>query len=293
MCVAAVALLGAASAADVKLELSGRGFPLVEVALNGQGPFTMVLDTAAGITTVSTPLIERLDLLNVGRMPQPVQLAGGPQTVDLYTLGFVTLGGEKAPAPITVVLDAPLNYIPRAQGILGMNVLSRFALDIDQPNGRMIVHPPGATPDQGADWSIVPIAPRWDSFLVIDLTIAGQPAKAVIDTGANETILNAKLRDALGIVEGGPGVSPGTIALASTPSLKVRIGPIKAGETTWPDLGVQAADLPLFKALGLDETPALVLGNDALKQVRLFVDYAGDRVYLTKPPAAPLLGEVP
>ena len=293
MCAAAALLVTTALAADIPIKLSSRGFPLVEVALNGQGPFTMVLDTAAGITTVSTPLLERLDLLNIGRMPQPVQLAGGPQTVDLYTLGFVTLAGEKAPAPITVVLDAPLNYIHRAQGILGMNVLSRFALDIDQPNARMIVHALGVIPDQGADWSVLKIEPRWDSFLVVDLTIAGQPARAVIDTGANETILNAKLRDALGIVEGGPGVTPGTIALASTPSLKVRIGPIKAGETTWPDLGVQAADLPLFKALGLDDTPALVLGNDALKQVRLFIDYAGDRVFITKPPAAPLVGEVP
>ena len=122
--------VASAHASDIPLKLTDRGFPIVEIAINGAGPFPMVLDTAAGITTVTTPVKDELGLRNIGRMPQPVQLAGGPQAVDLYLMGQVTLGGQSAPAPITIVLDAPMKYVREARGILGMNVLSRFSLDI-------------------------------------------------------------------------------------------------------------------------------------------------------------------
>lgn len=283
--------LGQARAADLPLEVTERGFPLVKVAINGQGPFTMVLDTAAGLTTVTTPLKDELGLLMVGRMPQPLQLAGGAETVDIYTLGFVTLAGEPAPAPITVILDAPHKYVRQARGILGMNVLSRFAIEIDQPGRRMIVHETGALPAAGHAWSVVKTDKRADYFLIVDAEIAGVKAKALIDTGANQTILNPQLAEALGIVEGAPGVTPGKLALTSGTSLKADIDNLEIGESRWDALTIQAADLPLFGALGLDEGPAFVLGNDALKQVRLFIDYAGGQVYLTPPPSAAVVGE--
>jgi predicted aspartyl protease len=279
-----------AGAADIPLKLTDRGFPIVEVAINGAGPYPMVLDTAAGITTVSTRVKDELGLLNVGRMPQPVQLAGGAQAVDLYTMGYVTLGGEVAPAPITIILDAPLKYVREARGILGMNVLSRFALEIDQPGKRLILHAPGAMPSSGSDWSMLPTAKRWDHFLVVDASIGGVPVKALVDTGANQTILNGKLRDALGIAEGQAGVKAGNLALTDAKTLKTKVGPIVLDRTIWETLEIQAGDLPLFKALGLSEAPAMILGNDALKQVRLFVDYAGDRIYLTRPVTPALIG---
>ena len=40
--------------AEGKVITASRGFPIVEVALNGEGPFPMVLDTGAGLTTVTT-----------------------------------------------------------------------------------------------------------------------------------------------------------------------------------------------------------------------------------------------
>ncbi|BCW87992.1 hypothetical protein sos41_11290 [Alphaproteobacteria bacterium SO-S41] len=289
---AAAVLTGAATAADTPLTLTPRGFPIVEIAINGKGPFAMVLDTGAGLTTVTTALKDELGLMKVGRMPQPVQLAGGAEPVDIYTLGFVTLAGQPAPAPITVVLDAPMKYIREARGILGMNVLSRFAVEIDQPGKRLVLRDPGAVPESGSDWTLRPLVPRYDNFLVVEADIGGVAAKAVLDTGANQTILNAKLAEALGIVAGAPGVTEGKIALSGgTTSLKAKLPSIALGETQWRDLDIQAADLPLFKALGLGDEPVLILGNDALKQVRLFVDYAGDRVYLTRPPTTPVVSD--
>lgn len=280
-----------APAAELALGRSERGYPLIEVAVNGKGPFTMILDTAAGLTTVSTGLKDELELILLGRSPQPMQLAGGAEPIDLYTLGFVSLAGMPAPAPITVILDAPLKYVKPARGILGMNVLARFSVDIDQPNRRMILSDLGTPPPPGADWQMAPFTPRYDDFIVVDVEISGVKAKAVIDTGANGTVVNDKLAAALGIVEGAPDVKRGRILVGGGATLKGKAGPLALGKARWSEIEVQATQLPLFKAMEVDDGPAMILGNNALSTIRLFIDYKNDRLYFTLPPAAPVVGE--
>ena len=41
----------------------------------------------------------------------------------------------------------------------------------------------------------------------------------------------------------------------------------------------------------IDDGPALILGNNVLADVRLFIDYRGDRLYLTLPPATGAVSE--
>lgn len=280
-----------ASASELALRLTDRGHPLVEVAVNGQGPFTMLLDTAAGLTTVTSAMKDELGLMLIGRSPQPMQLASGAEPIDLYTLGFVTLAGRPAPAPITVILDGPLKLVKPARGILGMNVLARFSVDIDQPNRRLILAESGTPPPAGIDWITLPLAPRYDDFLVIEVEIGGVAAKAVVDTGANGTILNADLAAALGVVEGADGVTAGRLLGGGGKTLRARLGPLSVGAARWDEIAVQAAPLPLFRALEIDDGPALILGNDVLAQVRLFIDYRSNVLYLTPPPSTGLIGE--
>lgn len=286
----AVFCASAAAASELALIHSARGYPLVELAVNGKGPFTMLLDTAAGLTTVTTDLKDELGLVRLGRSPQPMQLAGGAEPIDLYTLGFVTLAGRPAPAPITVILDEPLRYVKPARGILGINVLSRFSVDIDQPNRRLILSESGTPPPAGIDWNAVPFTPRYDDFIVVDVEIGGVSAKAVIDTGANGTIVNDKLAAALGIVEGAEGVAPGSILAGGGATLQGRAGPLKLARARWPEIVVQSAQLPLFEALEIDGGPALILGNNVLADVRLFIDYRNDRLYLTLPASSEVIG---
>ena len=73
--------------------------------------------------------------------------------------------------------------------------------------------------------------------------------------------------------------------------MTAQVTSVGLGNAAWDGLDVQAIDLPLFKALELGDGPALVLGNDALKQVRVFIDYAGGQVFVTPPPSTALVGE--
>lgn len=281
----------AGHAAELALDRAARGQPLIEVAVNGKGPFTMVLDTAAGLTTVTTGLKDELGLMLLGRSPQPMQLAGGAEPIDLYTLGYVSLAGMPAPAPITVILDKPLQYLKPARGILGMNVLSRFAVDIDQPQGRLTLSEFGTPPPPGPDWNVLPFARRYDDFIVVDAEIGGVAAKAVIDTGANGIIVNDRLAAKLNIAEGGAGVTAGEVLAGGGKTLKVKRGPLVLARASWREVEVQAAPLPLFKAMEIDDGPAMILGNTVLAQVRLFIDYKDDKLYLTLPPVDGVVSE--
>ncbi len=280
-----------AMASELKLERGDRGHPLVQVAVNGQGPFTMLLDTGAGLTTVTTGLKDELGLMLLGRSPQPMQLASGSAPIDLYTLGFVSIGGLPAPAPITVILDEPLKYVKPARGILGMNVLSRFAVDIDQPHGRMRLSEAGTPPPAGIDWSELPFHQRYDDFIIVDAEIGGVAAKALIDTGANGTMINARLAAALDVAEGRPGVTKGEILAGGGATLKATAGPLKVGRAVWPEVKIASSGIPLFKALGLDDGPALILGTNVLSEIRLFIDYRNDRLYITLPPSGAVVGD--
>lgn len=280
-----------AAAADLPLARGERGHPLVEVSVNGKGPFTMLLDTGAGLTTVTTSLKDELELVRIGRSPQPMQLAGGAAPVDLYTLGYVRLAGLPAPAPITVVIDEPMKYLKPARGILGMNVLSRFSVDIDQPNRRLILSESGTPPPGGVDWQGVAFNTRYDDFIVVDVEIGGVAAKAVIDTGANGTVINDKLAAALGVVKGAKGVEAGEILAGGGATLKAKAGPLVLGRARWTEIAVQSNQLPLFQAMGIDDGPALILGNNVLADVRLFIDYRNDKFYLTLPPSSDVVSE--
>lgn len=275
--------LGLAAAGEAPLRQAKQGVPLVEIEINERGPFTMVLDTAAGLTTVTTSLKDELKLVNVGELPQPIHLATGAEAIDVYTLGAVSLAGETVPAPVTVVLDAPLKLLPEARGIVGMNVLTPYAVDIDQLNGRLTLHPAGTLPQNAKAMSVVPVEKRDDGFLIVSMVIDGVTARALVDTGANRTVFNPVLAKKLGIVAGAKGVTKSEIASAKSKTLKGEVETMTLGEAVWHDVEVQAADLPLFAPLGLDKTPSLILGNNVLKDVRLFIDYKGKQVYLSRP----------
>lgn len=115
------------------------GAPIVvEVRLNGLGPARLVLDTGAERTMVSPATMARLGIAapRVGR----AQLQGvtGAVLVDVVRLDSIELGGVTVgPMPVAVH-DARLRV---AEGLLGQDVLSAFAVSIDAAAGVVTLTP--------------------------------------------------------------------------------------------------------------------------------------------------------
>src|SRR5262249_46769201 len=85
-------LLAAGATVSVRLDLS-MGQPVVDVILNGKGPFRMFLDTGAGTTVLDQSLATELGLQPVAqtRLGDPAN----PQAIlaDVVTIDTLRIGG--------------------------------------------------------------------------------------------------------------------------------------------------------------------------------------------------------
>ncbi len=106
--------------------------------------------------------------------------------------------------------------------------------------------------------------------------IDGVHAKALIDSGARRTVGNLALRDALGFKEGDARLMAGTPLPSPRPQplWTAPVGAIDLGPVHIDKPGVAFSGLGFFKAIGLGDTPALLIGIDQLKRFRsVAIDY--------------------
>jgi hypothetical protein len=121
--------------------------PLVEVSVQGQGPFLFALDTGASSSVVDLDVATRIGLPRSGTT-RDVTGVIGEQTVPLAEVASWRLGDvELAPARVALVdLPGP-DQGPGLVGLLGSDVLSRFGcVVVDYANQQLELPPAtGAT----------------------------------------------------------------------------------------------------------------------------------------------------
>ncbi|MFG0299957.1 MAG: aspartyl protease family protein [Phycisphaerales bacterium JB047] len=121
---------------------------IVEVTINGQGPFRMLLDTGADSSLLSTKVAAQLDLNEVGTARlRDIHGKTEPHVVywaDEIRLGPVHLYG--APLITTDSLDW---FFERYQldGLLGYYGINLYTLDLDYPNGVVRISDQPLRPD--------------------------------------------------------------------------------------------------------------------------------------------------
>ncbi len=107
------------------------GVPLVDVSINGSGPYPFVLDTGANVTMAKSPLLHALKIATTG----PVTIASSlgdsfQQKVSPSSLAVAGLGADNL--EIDTLEEGQLGLLEgHAQGILGENFLKHFDVLID------------------------------------------------------------------------------------------------------------------------------------------------------------------
>jgi clan AA aspartic protease (TIGR02281 family) len=119
--------------ASVPFEKRGQ-VVVVEVMLNNSVPARLVVDTGATFTMISAATAKELSI-DPERAPRtmPFQTANGVIQAPLTNLESVIVGGMEIKNLTAAIHDA----VPSAQvaGLLGLNFLSNFRLDIDTEKG--------------------------------------------------------------------------------------------------------------------------------------------------------------
>jgi clan AA aspartic protease (TIGR02281 family) len=121
------------SKASVPFEKHG-SVVIVKATLNGKAPVKLILDTGASFTMISSATAKHLDIdTNQNPRSMPFQTANGMIQAPLINLDSIAVAGLELKNLTAAVHDALPD--PEVAGLLGLNFLTHFRLDIDSEKG--------------------------------------------------------------------------------------------------------------------------------------------------------------
>lgn len=119
--------------ASIPIERHGQ-VVIIEALLNKKWPAKFVVDTGASYTLISNALARELSIeIAPNAKTLPFQTANGLIQAPITNLESVTVGGMEIRNIATAVHDAIPD--PQVAGLLGLNFLSNFRMDIDTQKG--------------------------------------------------------------------------------------------------------------------------------------------------------------
>jgi clan AA aspartic protease (TIGR02281 family) len=123
----------APSKAAIPIEKNG-SIVIVDATLNGKTSAKLIVDTGASFTMISTAMAKELGInLDGSRRTAPFHTANGVIQAPLADLESVAVGGMEVTNLTAAIHDALPNTA--VVGLLGLNFLSKFRMDIDTQKG--------------------------------------------------------------------------------------------------------------------------------------------------------------
>lgn len=179
---AARTVLPAGRTVAVPMDL-GSGQPVVEVVLDGRGPYRMFLDTGAGSTVLDRSLAEELGLRHVGttRIGDPAN----PEAIaaDLVLIDSLRIGGARFEGIRAASWDrsALRRDADPPRGVIGFAVFRELLLTLDYPAAEVHLSR-GRLP--AADGQTILRYADPDGVPAIPIEVAGARLEADLDTGS-------------------------------------------------------------------------------------------------------------
>ena len=122
--------------ASIPFEKQGQ-VVIVEATLNKKASAKFVVDTGASYTMISSAVAKELAIdTEQNRQTAPFQTANGIIQAPLVSLDSITVAGMEIRNLTAAVHDVLAD--PRVAGLLGLNFLSNFRMDIDTQKG--VIH---------------------------------------------------------------------------------------------------------------------------------------------------------
>lgn len=251
---------------------------IVPVSINGKGPFRFLLDTGANGSMISAALARTLGLSSNHTRDEQVQGTTGIERLPCVTIDEMRIGAIVKHDVAMPVSPSPV--LSGLGGILGMAGFGPVRVLVDFRENRVEVDRSSSRLVEG--YLDIHARRTADGLLMIPAFVGDVPVQAVIDTGAEETLGNSALREALRRAARHPAntriygvtrqISNGGIAASPA----IGLGPVVV-----EGLGIVYSDVPIFRIWHLDSQPALIIGMNVLGSVDgLVLDYSRQRVYV-------------
>lgn len=253
----------------------------VEVRINGRGPYRFIVDTGAEASVLSTEAAAEL-----GLVPGPSVIVEGlarripAETARVTELGFGPFRRKNLLLPL----------LPKAMlgcdGYLGLDAIEGTRVTFDFANSRIKIEQPPILDLRVTNRFTnikLQMAGRAGYLRTNDCWIDGVSATAFIDTGAEITIGNVALAEALrrkGRIAANPvatiltGITGGEAVGEVIPVRRIELDIL-----SFTDSVVAIVDVPNFATWSLATTPALLIGMNFLRQfANVTIDYRSGQV---------------
>lgn len=263
---------------------------IVQVKVNGKGPFNMMLDTGTDPSAVDLATAKELGL-KLSSAGGPVSGGGSGKNVAYATkFSLVELGGLTAKNVAALTLD--LSKISERlgkplHGVLGHSLLNGRVVQIDYANHvvRFYSQSPFAKAARQANTATHTVLSfRYnDNVLIDDVYVNGKKVVGNLDTGSSGTFnLTPAAVTYLGL-EDEFNRAPVSTSVGYNNVSENREG--KVGNVTLGAISIDAPTVIFFgKGAGRDKEPwGINIGNAFLKNFVLTIDYPHKLVTLDKP----------
>lgn len=241
------------------------------VMLNGQGPFRLVLDTGANRSAIIQRVATALG--DGARTDSKVRLRGvtGTSIVPVVRIDSMEIGDMLlAPVKLPIVLDV----FGGADGILGTEGLRDKRIVIDFKRDSITVKR-SKRERPGPGFKTLPITFNRNQLMVVDVLVGRVRAKAIIDTGAPDSLGNIALLDALkrSTVDA-PETEIVGVTLDVEQGSRVKMPTIRLQNISVRNAAMTFSDVHIFKHWRMTQEPAILLGMDVLGVLdQIIIDY--------------------
>jgi predicted aspartyl protease len=251
------------------------------VTINGKGPFRLIVDTGANHTTISPSLAMALGLAPTGSSTVTLNGVTGAEEVptvmiDRLQAGDLVIEGAQVPVVRTDIMAG-------ADGILGLAGLTSEQILVDFQRDRIAISRSGSI-REGAEMLRIPAVQVAGGLLMVIAHVGKIRVRAIIDTGAERSLGNEALRDALQnrnqLTRPRTTMVVGTTTAESLGELQ-GVPPVVLGAATISDMDLVFGDFHIFKTWELEGRPAMLIGMDVLGTVKkLVIDFKRREVYV-------------
>jgi len=249
------------------------------VMINGQGPFRLILDTGANQSVITTRLAQQLGLTLTPESQLMMHgVTGSLQVPSVVLESFET--GDLVQRNVKVaVLDTVMGG---ADGILGTQGFEGMRITVDFRRDRITIERSRGQRARSTEGTI-PAELKFGRLLVCSGYVGAIRVKAVIDTGAQMTLGNLALRDALlrrrGADHGPDNATVIGLNLAEQTGRYLHTPRILLGDAEIENAPIIYGDIHVFKMWELEDTPAILVGMDILGALeKLVIDYRREEI---------------
>ncbi len=264
-------------AAALPVRLIGN-VPVTVAVINGH-PSALILDIGSDVTLLSRSAAMRLEVPWDDRLAVRLNGAGGQARASRTVLPELQLGAATVP-DVRAVVGQGLR--PPIDGVLGINVLVGFEMDLDVPHGVVTLYRARPCAGVGPNWTgpftRLPTRQQRSGHLFVPAQLNGQPVIGLLDTGASRTTIGLQAAADAGMTEADLLHGPASVT-QSLDAGGIVVRPRRFRELR---VGTDVIDQPMLNVADLPpQAGDLIIGDDYLATRRVWIALATGSMFVS------------